>query len=133
MVNIVKPKPGMRICDPTCGSGGMLIQSRKYIEKNHPKADPEDLTLEGQESNPDTVNLCKMNLVVHGITDFEIQLGDVLEKPKLLEQKINDNNNNLIDVTVIPSTIQYLDLGGMKTNTYIDFCVTDPAINNASF
>ena len=85
MVNIVKPKPGMRICDPTCGSGGMLIQSRKYIEKNHPKADPEDLTLEGQESNPDTVNLCKMNLVVHGITDFEIQLGDVLEKPKLLE------------------------------------------------
>jgi len=85
MVNIVKPKPGMRICDPTCGSGGMLIQSRKYLETNHPKSEPEDLTLEGQESNPDTVNLCKMNLVVHGITDFDIQHGDVLEKPKLLE------------------------------------------------
>jgi len=37
MVNLVKPKPGMRICDPTCGSGGMLIHSRKYIEKYFPK------------------------------------------------------------------------------------------------
>jgi|CXWL01.1.fsa_nt_gi type I restriction enzyme M protein len=85
MVDLVKPEPGMRICDPTCGSGGMLIQSRKYIEQHFPDKDPTNLTLEGQESNPDTVNLCKMNLVVHGITDFNIESGDVLEKPKLLE------------------------------------------------
>ena len=85
MTNLVKPEPGMKICDPTCGSGGMLIQSRKYIEENFPKSDPDNITLEGQESNPDTANLCKMNLVVHGITDFKIELGDVLEKPKLLE------------------------------------------------
>ena len=85
MVNLVKPEPGMRICDPTCGSGGMLIQSRKYIEDHFPKSDPTNLTLEGQESNPDTVNLGKMNMVVHGITDFDIKPGDVLEKPKLLE------------------------------------------------
>ncbi len=85
MVNIVKPEPGMRICDPTCGSGGMLIQSRKYIEKHFPKDDPTNLTLEGQESNPDTVNLGKMNMVIHGITDFVIKPKDVLEKPGLLE------------------------------------------------
>lgn len=85
MTNIVKPEPGMRICDPTCGSGGMLIQSRKYIEQHYPKNDPTNLTLEGQESNPDTLNLCKMNMVIHGITDFTIKPKDVLEKPGLLE------------------------------------------------
>jgi len=85
MVNIVKPKQGMRICDPTVGSGGMLIQSRKYIEDNNPKADLTDLTLEGQDSNPDTVNLCKMNLVVHGITEFEIEDGDTLDNPQLVK------------------------------------------------
>ena len=85
MVHIVKPKQGMRICDPTCGSGGMLIQSRKYIEENNSKADLTDLTLEGQDSNPDTVNLCKMNLVVHGITEFNITDGDTLNDPKLVK------------------------------------------------
>ncbi|MFY9299896.1 MAG: class I SAM-dependent DNA methyltransferase [Candidatus Nitrosotenuis sp.] len=85
MANLVAPEPGMRICDPTCGSGGMLIQSRKYIEKHFPSEDPTNLTLEGQESNPDTLGICKMNLVVHGITDFNIELGDVLGTPKLLD------------------------------------------------
>jgi len=85
MVSLVKPEEGMRICDPTCGSGGMLIQSRKYIEKTNPKFDPTDLTLDGQESNHDTVNLCKMNLVVHSITEFNIEHGDVLADPKLVK------------------------------------------------
>jgi type I restriction enzyme M protein len=85
MVKIVKPKQGMQICDPTCGSGGMLIQSRKYIEENNKNADLTDLTLHGQDSNPDTVNLCKMNLVVHGITEFEIKDGDTLNDPKLVK------------------------------------------------
>jgi len=85
MVNLVQPKPGMRICDPTCGSGGMLIQSKKYIEKHFPKSEHGNITLESQDSNPDTVNLGKMNLVVHGISEFTIEDGDVLEKPKLVD------------------------------------------------
>lgn len=85
MVNLVKPSPGIRICDPTCGSGGMLIQSMKYLEKHFPETEHTNLTLEGQDSNPDTVNLCKMNLVIHGITEFKIEDGDVLENPKLIQ------------------------------------------------
>lgn len=85
MVNLVAPKPGMRICDPACGSGGMLIHSRKYIEKNYPNEEVTNLTLEGQETNPDTFGICKMNLVVHGVTSFNIELGDVLKTPKLLD------------------------------------------------
>ena len=34
LVNLVEPKEGMKICDPTCGSGGMLIESRKYVERH---------------------------------------------------------------------------------------------------
>jgi type I restriction enzyme M protein len=34
LVELVQPNEGMRICDPTCGSGGMLIEARKYVERN---------------------------------------------------------------------------------------------------
>ena len=46
LVNLVEPKEGMSICDPTCGSGGMLIESRKYMEQTG--GDPRNLVLEGQ-------------------------------------------------------------------------------------
>jgi type I restriction enzyme M protein len=48
LVNLVEPKEGMSICDPTCGSGGMLIESRKYVEQHG--GDPRNIVLEGQES-----------------------------------------------------------------------------------
>jgi len=83
LVNLVEPKEGMKICDPTCGSGGMLIISRRYVEKN--KGNPRDLILDGQESNYGNLAMCKMNMVLHGITDFNIEYGDVLSNPKLVD------------------------------------------------
>jgi len=83
LVNLVEPKGGMRVCDPTCGSGGMLIESRKYVERN--SGDPRDIVLEGQESNYGNLAMCKMNMVLHGIIDFKIEYGDVLSNPKLVE------------------------------------------------
>jgi len=83
LVNLVEPKEGMKICDPTCGSGGMLIESRKYVERN--KGNPRNLVLEGQESNYGNVSMCKMNMVLHNIIDFKIEQGDVLANPKLVE------------------------------------------------
>jgi len=80
---LVEPKEGMKICDPTCGSGGMLIISRRYVEKN--KGNPRDLILDGQESNYGNLAMCKMNMVLHGISDFNIEYGDVLSNPKLVE------------------------------------------------
>ena len=80
LVNIVDPKEGMRICDPTCGSGGMLIVSRKHVEQK--KGDPQNLVLDGQESNYGNLAMCKMNMVLHGIPHFTIEYGDVLSKPK---------------------------------------------------
>ena len=83
LVNITEPKAGMRICDPTCGSGGMLIISRKHVEKK--RGDPRDLVLDGQESNYGNLAMCKMNMVLHGITDFTIGYGDVLSNPQLVK------------------------------------------------
>jgi type I restriction enzyme M protein len=83
LVDLVEPKEGMKICDPTCGSGGMLIESRKYVERTG--GDPRNLVLEGQESNYGTLAMCRMNMVLHHIIDFKIEFGDVLTNPKLIE------------------------------------------------
>lgn len=83
LVNLVEPKEGMKICDPTCGSGGMLIVSRRYVEKHG--GDPRNLVLDGQESNYGNLAMCKMNMVLHGISDFNIEYGDVLSNPKLVD------------------------------------------------
>lgn len=83
LVNIVEPKEGMKICDPTCGSGGMLIISRRFVQKQG--GDPRNLILDGQESNYGNLAMCKMNMVLHGIIDFNIEYGDVLSNPKLVE------------------------------------------------
>lgn len=83
MVNITRPKEGMKICDPTCGSGGMLIVSRKYVESH--KGKPRNLVLDGQESNYGNLAMCKMNMVLHGIVDFNITFGNTLANPQLVE------------------------------------------------
>ena len=83
LVNITRPREGMKICDPTCGSGGMLIISRKYVEDNG--GDPRNLILDGQESNYDNLAMCKMNMVLHGIVDFNIMFGDTLKDPQLIK------------------------------------------------
>src|SRR5829696_3230996 len=83
LVNLVEPKEGMSICDPTCGSGGMLIESMKYVAAHGD--DPRNLVLEGQEANYGTLGMCKMNMVLHGVLDFKIEYGDILSNPKLVE------------------------------------------------
>lgn len=83
LVNLVEPKEGMKLCDPTCGSGGMLIESVKYISKH--SGNPRNLVLEGQDINYGTVGMCKMNMVLHGIEDFRIEYGDAIVNPKLVE------------------------------------------------
>jgi type I restriction enzyme M protein len=83
LVNLVEPKEGINICDPTCGSGGMLIESMKYVYQHG--GNPRNLVLEGQEGNYGTLGMCKMNMVLHGLQDFRIEYGDTLSNPKLVE------------------------------------------------
>lgn len=83
IVELLEPNEGMRICDPTCGSGGMLIQAGKYIVENGGR--PHNFSLFGQEKNLGTWAICKMNMLLHGHPDARIEKGDVIRHPKLLE------------------------------------------------
>lgn len=64
LVEMLEPYSG-RIYDPCCGSGGMFVQSRKFLEAHG--GNSSDLSVYGQESNPETWRLAKMNLALHGI------------------------------------------------------------------
>lgn len=69
LVEVLKPYSG-RVYDPACGSGGMFVQSAKFIEKH--KRNINDISVFGQDSNPTTWKMAHMNLAIHGI---EADLG----------------------------------------------------------
>lgn len=64
LVEMIEPYKG-RVYDPCCGSGGMFVQSEKFVEEHQGKMG--DIAVYGQESNPTTWRLCKMNLAIRGI------------------------------------------------------------------
>lgn len=64
LVEMLEPYKG-RVYDPCCGSGGMFVQSEKFIEEHGGNVG--DISVYGQESNPTTWRLCKMNLAIRGI------------------------------------------------------------------
>lgn len=79
MVLLMAPQEGMRLDDPTAGSGGFLIQSRSYVEEQG--QNPNNLSLFGQESNGGTWSICKMNMILHGVAHADIRNGDTLQEP----------------------------------------------------
>jgi len=64
LVEMIEPYKG-RVFDPCCGSGGMFVQSEKFVESHQGRIG--DISIYGQESNPTTWRLCKMNLAIRGI------------------------------------------------------------------
>ncbi|MBK9290052.1 MAG: type I restriction-modification system subunit M [Bacteroidetes bacterium] len=79
LVTLLKPKAGMEIYDPTCGSGGMLIQSVQWVEEQG--EDFRNLALYGQEASGTTWAICKMNMILHNIPSATIENGDTLQDP----------------------------------------------------
>lgn len=80
LVSLLKPHAGMRIYDPTSGSGGMLVQARNYLAANNENA--ANLSLYGQEMNLNTWAICKMNMFLHGVFSADIRKGDTLRDPQ---------------------------------------------------
>lgn len=86
LVDVLAPEPEKRVYDGCCGSGGMFVQSEKFIEiHEHRKG---KISIYGQESNPTTYKLAKMNLAIRGI-DAKIELGDTLMNDKFPELKVD--------------------------------------------
>ena len=83
IVELLQPAEGMRICDPTCGSGGMLIECAHFLERHG--QNPRNLSFFGQEKNLGTWAICKMNMLLHGLGSAKIEKGDTIRDPKLLD------------------------------------------------
>ena len=80
LVSLLKPKEGMKVYDPTVGSGGMLIQTRNYLAEHG--ENPQNLSLYGQEKNLNTWAICRMNMFLHGVFNADIRKGDTLGDPQ---------------------------------------------------
>ena len=83
IVELLRPQPGMRICDPTAGSGGMLIYASQYVREQG--GDHRNLALHGQERNLGTLAIGKLNLLLHGLQAGRLESGDVIAEPRLLD------------------------------------------------
>lgn len=79
VAKLAEPKSGDRICDPACGSGGLLLLAGAEIEKSGSK----DYALYGQEKTGATYNLARMNMFLHGLDSARIEWGDTLNNPLL--------------------------------------------------
>jgi len=84
MVQMLQPRPGERIYDPTCGTGGMLISALDEVKRGC--GEYRTLKLYGQERNHMTASIARMNLALHGVDDFAIARGDTLERPAFTER-----------------------------------------------
>jgi type I restriction enzyme M protein len=80
LVTLLKPQEGMRVYDPTIGSGGMLIQTKTYIAEHGQNSS--NLSLFGQEMNLNTWAICKMNMFLHNVYNADIRKGDTLGDPQ---------------------------------------------------
>ncbi|TXD83867.1 SAM-dependent DNA methyltransferase [Subsaximicrobium wynnwilliamsii] len=90
IVQLIKPEPKQKVYDPTCGSGGMLIESARYIaeQPNGKVGNNINVSLFGQEKNLGTWAIGKLNMLLHNFMDADIRKGDTLINP----QHKNDNN-----------------------------------------
>jgi len=84
MVRLLRPQAGMRVYDPCVGSGGMLILSREYVAETG--GDARNLALYGQDANGGVWAICKMNMILHGIPDADVQNDDTLLNPLHLQE-----------------------------------------------
>ncbi len=80
MTEILDIKENSDVLDPAAGSGAMLIEAYKYVSEKY--NDGKTLKLEGQESNDVTAILGKINLLLHGVENYEIHIGDSLINPR---------------------------------------------------
>jgi type I restriction enzyme M protein len=91
IIEVIEPFHG-RIFDPACGSGGMFVQSARFVE-NHHKNPNAEIMVYGQEKTDETVRLCKMNLAVHGLS------GDIREGNSYYEDIHNSVETSRGDVS----------------------------------
>ncbi len=123
LVALLSPYKG-RVFDPCCGSGGMFVQSEKFVEAHGGQRDA--ISVWGQESNPTTWRLCKMNLAIRGI---EGNLGE-----HNADSFTNDQHKTLkADFILANPPFNMKDWGGDKLKQDARWKYGIPPENNANF
>ena len=114
MTMIMDPQPGESVYDPTCGSGGLLLNCALHLKDEGKEY--RTLKLYGQEINLLTSAIARMNMFMHGIEEFSIVRGDTLANPGLLE------NDQLKKFNVIlanpPYSIKSWDRKSFESDPY---------------
>ncbi|OVE82253.1 DNA methyltransferase [bacterium M21] len=114
MTMIMDPQPGESVYDPTCGSGGLLLNCALHLKDEGKEY--RNLKLYGQEINLITSAIARMNMFMHGIEEFSIIRGDTLAQPALLE------NDELKTFNVIlanpPYSIKSWDRKSFESDPY---------------
>ena len=77
MIDLLKPRAGMSIYDPSVGTGGTLVEAARYVEQHG--GSPSTMRFFGREKAPDIWAICKMNLLAHGLDNAVITQGDTLQ------------------------------------------------------
>ena len=123
LVEMLAPYKG-RVFDPCCGSGGMFVQSEKFVEAHGGKIG--DLSVYGQESNPNTFKLAKMNLAIRGIE------GDLGKQPA--DSFHNDQHPDLkADYILANPPFNMSDWGGDSLREDKRWKYGLPPVGNANF
>jgi type I restriction enzyme M protein len=123
LVGMIEPYKG-RVYDPCCGSGGMFVQSEKFVEAHG--GNVQDLAIYGQESNPTTWRLCKMNLAIRGI---EGNLG-----PNNADTFHNDLHKDLkADFILANPPFNISDWGGERLQKDVRWKYGLPPAGNANY
>ena len=123
LVEIIQPFHG-RVYDPCCGSGGMFVQSAKFVE--HHSGNINDISIFGQESNPTTWKMAKMNLAIRGI---EADLG-----PNNADTFFHDlHKNERFDFVLANPPFNDSTWGGDKLKDAPRWDYGTPPASNANF
>jgi|SRR5665647_234732 len=109
MGKILQPAIDAEICDPTIGSGGLVINLRNYVEARYGTA--KHLTIHGQELKDGIYKMCKMNMIFHNIRNADIRQGDTVLDPKLVD---NGQLRKYDIVVANPPFSQNYTTAGMK-------------------
>lgn len=122
LVEMLAPEPGSRVYDPCCGSGGMFVQSEKFVEDRQGKIG--DIAVYGQESNQTTWRLGKMNMAIRGI-GAQIEYGDTLHNDKLPDLRA--------DYILANPPFNISDWGGESLRSDFRWKYGTPPTGNANF
>src|SRR6266436_2549111 len=123
IVEIIEPYQG-RIFDPACGSGGMFVQSARFVQ-NHQQNPGTDISIYGQEKTAETVRLCRMNLAVHGLS------GDIRQANSYYENVHNCRGRFDFVMANPPFNVDGVDKEKIKDDPRYPFGM--PRVDNANY